>query len=302
VTTKGREDDDVTTTSVTPSAGVPMRGGAASPADACLVVIYGPDLGRRIALERTTFAIGRSSKSDLPLEQDSVSRNHARIARTHGAWVLSDLGSTNGTYVNDVAVTERDLRDGDRIKIGRTILKFMTGSNVEASYHEEIYRLMTVDGLTQVFNKRYFHEAIEREVNRAVRYKRKLSLLLFDLDHFKRKNDEYGHVAGDAILRHVAQTLVHKLRREDIFARVGGEEFAVLLPEIDVEGAFQTAEKVRHVVEQTPCVFDGVAIACTVSVGVATLAVPVNTAQLLYERADAALYRAKGEGRNRVKG
>jgi diguanylate cyclase (GGDEF)-like protein len=300
VSTKGR-DDDVTTTSVTPVGVPPLRGGATA-GDACLVVIYGPDLGRRIPLERTTFSIGRSSRSDLILEQDSVSRNHARIARTHGAWVLSDLGSTNGTYVNDVAVTERDLRDGDRIKIGRTILKFMTGANVEAAYHEEIYRLMTVDGLTQIFNKRYFHEAIEREVNRAVRYKRKLSLMLFDLDHFKRKNDEYGHVAGDAILRHVAQTLVHKLRREDVFARVGGEEFAVLLPEIDAEGALQAGEKVRRVVEETPCVFDGVAIPCSVSVGVATLASPVNTAQLLYERADAALYRAKGEGRNRVRG
>ena len=295
----GTRDDETTTTNVTPIRLDPSAAEAAL-GDACLVVIYGPDLGRRIALGYGDFAIGRSSRSDLPLEQESVSRNHARISRARDGWVLADLGSTNGTYVNDRAVQERKLADGDQIKIGRSILKFMTGNNIEASYHEEIYRLMTVDGLTQLFNRRYFNDALEREINRAKRYSRLLSLILFDLDFFKKKNDEFGHVAGDALLRQVATAALGKLRREDILARVGGEEFAVILPEIDVAGARITAEKLRRTIEETKFTFDDVVIPCTISVGTSQWGGAVDTSRDLYEKADEALYRAKNGGRNRV--
>ena len=132
--------------------------------------------------------------------------------------------------------------------MGRTILKFMSGSNIEASYHEEIYRMMTFDGLTQIYNKRYFQETLEREISRSKRYGRELGLVLFDIDHFKQKNDTFGHLAGDAILRELALVVRAKLRREDIFARVGGEEFAVLTPEVGARGAREVAEKVRVVV------------------------------------------------------
>lgn len=270
--------------------------------DACLVVIYGADLGRRVPLNQGTFEIGRASKSDLSVDQESVSRQHARITRSSdGGFRILDLGSTNGTYVNDVSVSDAKLADGDQIKIGRSILKFMTGDNVEASYHEEIYRLMTVDGLTQLFNKRFFTEALEREVNRAKRYARPLALLLLDIDHFKRKNDEFGHVAGDFVLRQIATTVLPKLRRDDIFARVGGEEFAILLPELDAAAAQATGERVRRIVEETAFSFDGVAIPCTVSVGIAHLDETQNAPAELYRAADSALYRAKQEGRNCVR-
>ncbi len=211
-----------------------------------------------------------------------------------------DLGSTNGTYVNDVAVTERILKDGDQIKIGRSILKFMTGDNIETSYHEEIYRLMTVDGLTGLFNKRYFNEAHERELQRAVRYGRPLSILLFDIDHFKNINDRFGHVAGDSLLKQLANAVREKLRAHDILARVGGEEFGVLLPEVEKEGATFTAEKIRAVVERTEFAFDGEKMPATISVGVATNTAKLATPLALYGAADAALYAAKTRGRNRV--
>src|SRR5207253_1415781 len=147
----------------------------------------------------------------------------------------------NGTFVNDVAIREQQLGDGDQIRVGRSILKFMTGENVETQYHEEIYRLMTVDGLTQVYNRRFFNEAIEREFNRSKRYQRALSLVVFDIDFFKRVNDTHGHLAGDSLLRQIATAVKARLRREDLFARIGGEEFAVLLPEIPLEGARITA-------------------------------------------------------------
>ena len=297
MSTKSPDDDPV---SITPLWGdrPPSARGVGS---ACIVIIYGPDLGRRIPLDASKFEIGRSSKCDLSLDQDSVSRHHARIDRERtGGYVVADLGSTNGTYVNDVAVEGSTLlADGDRIKVGRSILKFMEGDNVEASYHEEIYRLMTVDGLTQLFNRRYFDETLEREVNRCGRYKRPLSLVILDIDHFKQKNDRFGHVAGDAVLRQLAQAVRPKLRREDVFARTGGEEFALILPEVALAGAKITAEKVRETVAESVFTFDEEVIPCTISLGVAEL-LPSEDAVALYKRTDAALYRAKEGGRNRV--
>ena len=154
--------------------------------EACLVVIYGSELGKKYNLNSASLVIGRSSKCDIQIDQESISRNHSKIVNTGKSILIRDLGSTNGTYVNDEPVDEYVLRDGDLIKIGRTIFKFLTGGNIENAYHEEIYRLTTVDGLTQIFNKRYFLDTIEREVARAHRYRRPLSLVMFDIDHFKK--------------------------------------------------------------------------------------------------------------------
>lgn len=271
------------------------------PGDACIVVIYGPELGRRISLGTAPFEIGRSSKNDLFIDQESISRHHARITYDGvGSYLVTDLNSTNGTFVNDQQVKEQRLRDGDQVQIGRSILKFMTGENIEVHYHEEIYRLMTIDGLTQIFNRRYFDEALEREFNRSKRYARALSLVLFDIDHFKKTNDTYGHLAGDNLLRQLVAALRPKLRREDIFARTGGEEFGVLLPEIALDGAIITAEKLRKIAEAAPLKFEQNNIACTISLGVAVLSEQDMTGETLYRRADDRLYAAKQSGRNRV--
>ena len=269
--------------------------------DACIVVIYGTELGRRVQLGTAPFEIGRSSSNDLFIDQESISRHHARISFDGKGYWATDLGSTNGTYVNDELVKEQRLRDGDQLRIGRSILKFMTGENVEVHYHEEIYRLMTVDGLTQIFNRRYFNEALEREVNRSKRYTRILSLIAFDLDHFKAVNDTYGHLVGDSVLRVMASAVKPRLRREDIFARTGGEEFAVLLPEIGREGALVIAEKIRVIAQSTPIKHEQEQIHCTVSLGVATLEDDASPEEL-YKRADERLYEAKQGGRNRVVG
>jgi diguanylate cyclase (GGDEF)-like protein len=276
-------------------------GPGARPGDACIIVIYGPELGKRVQLGTAPFEIGRSSKNDLFLDQESVSRHHARITFDGTNYWVGDLHSTNGTFVNDEPVREQRLRDGDQVRIGRSILKFMTGENIEVHYHEEIYRLMTIDGLTQVFNRRYFNEALEREFNRSKRYERALSLILFDIDHFKRVNDTHGHLAGDGLLRQIASAVKPRLRREDIFARTGGEEFGILLPEIALDGVRTTAEKVRRIVESTPLRFEQQVIPCTVSLGVAMLGREAAPEEL-YKHADQHLYEAKQGGRNRVAG
>jgi diguanylate cyclase (GGDEF)-like protein len=292
---------DTLETIATSTAAVSPEAVAADPSNACLVVIYGADLGKRAPLGRTPIECGRAVQCDLALDDDAASRAHARFAWNGGSYVVTDLGSTNGTLVNDVTVDERTLTDGDQIKIGHTILKFICGGNIELSYHEEIYRLMTFDGLTEIHNKRSFEATLEREVSRGQRYQRPLSLLLFDIDHFKRINDHLGHLAGDAVLRQLAALVRANVRREDTLARVGGEEFALLVPEIEIDKALGIAEKLRALIERTPCQFEEHRIELTSSFGVAELALttPMSPTEL-YGLADERLYRAKGAGRNRV--
>jgi diguanylate cyclase (GGDEF)-like protein len=229
-----------------------------------------------------------------------VSRTHATITADDTGVKIRDNESTNGTYVNDHKIHEAYLKDGDLIKVGRSIFKFLTGDNIESSYHEEIYRLSTVDGLTQIFNKRYFTDTLERELSRARRYDRPLALMMFDIDHFKRCNDTFGHRAGDHVLRQVAELVRDRSRKVDVVARYGGEEFAVILPEIDLHGAAKFAETIREMVEQTRFVFEGRHIPLTVSVGVAELEPHIANADDLIQTADGRLYRAKQSGRNRV--
>jgi diguanylate cyclase (GGDEF)-like protein len=268
--------------------------------EACLVVIYGSELGKKYNLNAPSLVIGRSSKCDIQIDQESISRNHTKIVNTGKSILIRDLGSTNGTYVNDEPIDEYVMRDGDLIKIGRTIFKFLTGGNIENAYHEEIYRLTTIDGLTQIFNKRYFLETIEREIARSHRYRREMSLVMFDIDHFKKINDSFGHLAGDYVLKHLAQTVKTRIRREDCFARYGGEEFAIVLPEIDGLNAKPFAEKIRQLVEGTEFKFENTNIPVTVSMGVATLDMDSTDPQALIKRADERLYEAKSSGRNCV--
>lgn len=268
----------------------------------CLVVIYGEDIGRRIAVSTEPMLIGRAGSCAITLDQESVSRNHCELRYDGKRFVVRDLGSTNGTYVNDDLVEEMALRDGDQLKVGRTILKFILADNVETQYHEEIYRLMTTDGLTQLHNKRYFDEMLDKETSRARRYRRHFSLLMFDVDHFKQVNDTFGHLAGDAILRQLGAVLLGRVRCNDVIARIGGEEFALIAPEITLAGAKELANKLRRLVAETRFEFEGTQVAVTISVGVADWQPQYEDAVELLRAADEKLYEAKQQGRNRVCG
>ena len=270
--------------------------------EACVVVIYGHDLGKKYNLDTPSLIIGRSSKCDIHIDQESVSRNHAKIVNSGKRLLIRDLGSTNGTYVNDQPVEEWILRDGDLIKIGRTILKFLSGGNIEHSYHEEIYRLTTVDGLTQIFNKRYFMETLEREISRALRYQRCLSLIMFDLDKFKNVNDTYGHLAGDYVLKRLAEVIKSRIRREDVLARYGGEEFTIILPEIDAAHALVFADKIRRLVERSKFTFENIDVPVTISIGVSTVGNGLERTDDVIRVADEFLYEAKAAGRNCCRG
>ncbi len=265
-----------------------------------VVMIHGEFLGRRFEIEHQPVTIGRSPDCAIQLQDDSVSRRHCRITPETEGLVLADLGSTNGTYVNNEAIDQRPLQENDRIQIGRSIFKFLTGANQEHAYHEEIYRLKTTDALTGANNKRAFDEELQREVFRFLRYHRPLSLVMMDIDHFKRVNDTHGHLTGDHVLSRLGALISGLARPEDIFCRYGGEEFALLLPETDLQTALERAEETRAAVERTRFVFDDMVIPITISAGVAEAWTGMQEPDEFVAAADRRLYRAKENGRNRV--
>jgi two-component system, cell cycle response regulator len=266
---------------------------------AALVVMYGENLGRKFDL-RQPLTIGRGEEAEVQINQTSVSRLHARIEVREGQAVLSDLGSTNGTIVNDEEVREkRVLQHGDFVKVGRTVFKFLASQNIEASYHDAIYRLSTVDGLTGAHNRRFFDHAAQQEMARAKRHERALSLLLLDIDNFKALNDTAGHLAGDHVLRAFTNALLPSVRMEDTLARFGGEEFALLLPEMSLFQACLLAERLRSKIESTRFEFDGLHFQVTVSIGVVQC-MPEDSFASFLSRADEKLYAAKAAGKNRV--
>ncbi|MCB0272679.1 MAG: diguanylate cyclase [Bdellovibrionales bacterium] len=269
--------------------------------NASVIVLHGNNIGKRFEIKKNEIImIGRSSKCDITVAEDNVSRQHAKIYRRQKKFVIEDLGSTNGTFVNTKRIEIQELSDGDIILVGNSILKFISGSNFEHKYHKELYRLATIDGLTQILNKNFFQAKLVEEFSRAKRYGRELSFILMDLDHFHKLNNTYGHLAGDFILRNVASLISRNLRKEDFFGRYGGEEFAILLPEIKIDNAMLLAEKLRSIVEHANFTYEGDRISVTTSIGVSTVTESIANETELVKKADDALYDAKAKGRNKV--
>jgi two-component system cell cycle response regulator len=270
----------------------------------CLVIIYGGGghaLAKPIPLRDATLRIGRSRHNELVLQDDRVSRTHARLSARNGRWLLCDEGSTHGTLLNNRRVLGYvELSSGDRISIGASIFKYLSGNDVESTLHEEIFRTTITDHLTGVANRRAFEDEIEHEANRVRRYGRAVSLLLIDIDHFKHINDRHGHVAGDAVLAAVAGAIHDSCREGDTIARYGGEEFAVIALEAALDDAIQLAERIRQRIGALRIEHEELELGVTVSVGCAQLLDTDHGVKSLLERADSKLYEAKEAGRNRI--
>jgi diguanylate cyclase (GGDEF)-like protein len=193
------------------------------------------------------------------------------------------------------------LQDGDYLRVGNCIYRYLAGGNIEAEYHEEIYRLTILDGLTQIHNQRYLTEFLEREVIRSQRHARPLSVLMFDIDKFKSINDSFGHLCGDFVLRELADIIRTSVRKEDLFARYGGEEFVLVLVETNLEEGVGVAERIRSTVACHQFRFESTPVKLTISIGVATTTGDMNmTPSHLLRTADENLYQAKRTGRNKV--
>jgi two-component system cell cycle response regulator len=277
------------------------RRSRSSKLSASLIVISGVSTGRMFQVNRDVMVIGRDAGADIPIDDDQISRRHAEIRRqADGSLVLKDLDSTNGTYFLGMKVTSRALEDGDLLALGGgTILKFRYQDEVEEAYQRHMLRSASRDGLTGSYNRLFFEERLLTEFSYASRNNTFLSLVMFDIDHFKRVNDTFGHTAGDEVLMNLARLVQDDIRNEDIFARYGGEEFVLILRGISRDAAFITAERIRRKIDHHTFVFGGDEIPVTIRLGVATLVdgIPASPEELVM-KADERLYKAKEDGRN----
>ncbi|MBN4049442.1 diguanylate cyclase [bacterium AH-315-N03] len=273
-----------------------------SPSQAFLMVLAGTNTGHmQKVIESVT--VGRSVNADLRIVDDGASRFHARVFTEDGTTYVEDMGSKNGTRVNGEIVKKRiALRDGDKIQIGATcMLKFSFQDDLEEKFQRGMYEAALRDGLTKIFNKRALMEHLKAETAYSDRHKVPLSLIMFDLDHFKAVNDTHGHPAGDYVLRTVAEVVQSAVRQEDFLARYGGEEFAVSCRGVAVDQTMVLAERLRVGIEERRFEYESVLIPITISVGVAGCPAPgIDNANALIAAADVALYQAKNSGRNRV--
>lgn len=269
-----------------------------------LIVVSGMMLGLQIELTDVPVIIGRAAECALALPHPSVSRQHCRIWREDGRYLIEDLGSTNRTFLNGKSVAREELRDGDQISVGSNAIKFFVGASVESSYHHELIDLAIYDSLTGFYNRRHFRGLLDEEVEKA-RNSDALNLLMLDLDYFKDINDRYGHLVGDQVLSAVAQVIRECAPSSTPIGRLGGEEFALALRRVALAEAAALAETVRAAVAAHPVVArtsetGEQQLAVTISIGVAQTGADCATSSELLRRADAALYRAKQEGRDRV--
>ncbi len=268
-----------------------------------LTVISGPHVGSNFKIEKPDSTVGRSSKADIHVNDVGISRKHARLITYGDDVFIEDMNSANGTFLNGDRIDRRiQLEEGDKITLGSsTILKFSYQDELDEDFQNQMFDAALRDGLTGAFNKNYLLNHLSTEVAFARRHNTPLSLIIFDIDFFKKVNDTYGHLAGDAILKRLAEVTRAALRTDDTFARYGGEEFCIVSRGTSQREASIVAERVRQIVDKTDFIFKGQHIPITISLGVAAIpSANADNVDALIEAADQALYRAKDGGRNQV--
>jgi two-component system, cell cycle response regulator len=299
-------DDPTCDFEVPPVAQELARSQTAGDLAPCLLLLAGLDMGQVVEIPAAGLVIGRGGESTLQLRDDGLSRVHARVALDGtGALRVVDLDSTNGTFISGRRIADALLWPGEKIVLGRnTVLKFVVQDAMDRRYHAEMFESTTRDGLTGVFNRKHLVQKLIADLSFARRHRIPFTLLIFDVDHFKRVNDTFGHQAGDEVLVAIARVVEDAIRTEDILGRYGGEEFAVIAQGTPSEGAFVLGERIRKRVEDEPALAAdarGDPIRATVSVGGATLSPgALADAPKMISAADENLYAAKAAGRNRT--
>jgi diguanylate cyclase (GGDEF)-like protein len=278
------------------------QGGGDAPSNPIpyLLVLHGEDRGKRHPLRKGITTLGRESDADIVINDSRISRVHCAFEVSRAGVTVADAGSRNGTFVNDVRITDPSPVHVDtRIRIGRTLLKVTHKAEEEIRIEEEMFREATTDSLTGLPNRRWFFEQAGTALAHAKRHGPPLSLLVLDLDHFKRVNDTYGHAAGDAVLVETAALVREVKRQDDLLCRYGGEEFLLILQGTSRPNAVTFAERLRERLAAHAVRTGRGTLRVTASIGVAELRKD-DTLESLFKRADKALYRAKEGGRNRV--
>jgi diguanylate cyclase (GGDEF)-like protein len=273
-----------------------------------LTIIDGEEseFGKIFTFYKEHILIGRNRYSDIFIDDEKTSKDHCEIKiikddeNKIDRIIIKDLYSTNGTYVNEKPISNKTLKSGDKIKIGETTLRFSYNDELEEKYHSKLFNIATSDSLTKLYNKRYIISELENQYKIAKRNNRIFSLIMFDIDNFKKVNDKYGHIAGDEFLKNVSSYITTNLREQDIAGRFGGEEFLIILPETKIEGATILADKIREKIEKSEMVYRGHTVKATISAGISQFNISYHNIEELLEITDKALYKAKNLGKNKV--
>ncbi|MCA9061027.1 MAG: GGDEF domain-containing protein [Planctomycetaceae bacterium] len=280
-----------------------IRADAAAPGRGCLIQIY-PAVAdaQLVRLQRPATLIGRDPACDIVLDQTAVSRRHAAVEQCDTGYRVRDLNSTNGTFLDDQLIREEHLQGGELIRIGGTILKFMSSLDEEAHYHTVVRELMTRDPLTSTFNRSYLIPTLSKTLTGSRNTDVATSLILADIDHFKSVNDTWGHLVGDEVLRIFCERVRQVLRQNDLLARLGGEEFAVLCQGTQRNDAMKAAERIRLAIANEKFRTQAGSLEVTCSLGVTSVR-PGQRATVddVLADADHWLYVAKKAGRNCVR-
>ena len=265
-----------------------------------LVVMHGSLLGMTYAIRDEVIAIGRTATLDIPIDDENVSRRHAEITFDGSSVKIKDLDSTNGTFVNSQRITDTILHDGDLILIGRVLFKFIRSSSIENRFFDQMYALATTDFLTGIFNRQHIISRLESEFARSRRYNRPLSILLYDIDHFKHVNDSFGHLAGDQLLMESSRLIGKSVRSQDYYGRFGGDEFMIICPETDLNNTVLLAQRLVQVLAKWSYSYQSRKLDFNISIGLAALSDEMRSAVDLIAKADTLMYRSKQRGRYHI--
>lgn len=266
-----------------------------------LVILSGCDRGKQFKLNQSSNIFGRNAEADIVIGDPKISRKHGLLKISTDGILLEDLQSTNGTFVAGERIQKYWLSMHDRILVGDTIMRIDYKCCNEAASVQALYQAAYTDELTGILNRGAFMLRAQEEFSFCKRNNALMSIVMCDVDHFKLINDNYGHPAGDHILKELSAILAAQMRREDLLGRYGGEEFIMLLRETPEDAAEGWADRVRQTVMQYPFIYQGLAIPTTISIGLCTRRVTaLDALPTIIRVADNALYRAKQNGRNRL--
>ena len=295
-------DDNATLVITDIHAALSSSDNEAAEKPACFLVVGGDLNGTIFDLLDGETVVGRSPDCTIPLEFQGISRKHFKVQVKNDECLIEDMGSSNGTFINNQKITDKmSVSKGDVVKLGSIALKYLPKGDTERLTYDKLHEEANTDGLTKCYNKMYFNNKLDLEVKKSKVTGAPLSLIIFDLDHFKKLNDNFGHDAGDYVLKEMAELLRDNgIRKGDVFARYGGEEFVVLLPTTNLKQAFEIAERLRKLVEAHPFIYESKPLPVTASIGVADYRQGVETGTDLFKRADSAVYKSKENGRNQV--